>query len=405
MKLKIALIFILFILITVLTFGAVVNADEFIIKPEKVNYYDSIYSATPGGSSFFDPDKTYNSFFSPYAVSKYTMNVHFEINFGLYFNFDGLYSSDGNFTDSQLKSLNQSVMDQFYMDSLDSLITDLDYDFRLNSIYPNYTTKKLEFSYFLSGSYALTSTTGSLGFYSVSDYEIYGPGIKLGYLNSTIDSTYCSIFALEGYYVSSGSYVHTVYNFPYPVTATDFVFVNEISIDGRTDTINSESKVKSTLYLNNLFLYNDYTVGKIGGVFNFQYSEKLNNSVFDFYLQSSSFYNAHSDISNNSELIISINSGKLLFYSEDIIYSGGENYGDWTSNNCDWYDIPCHLGNAIGYLVYEFPLTKPITTLFSGLVGYLDAFFDISSEFSDVEVIYGVVITMIAVAIIVALIK
>ena len=79
MKLKIALIFILIIIITVLTFGSVVNADEYIIKPQNVNYYDSIYSATPGGGTFFDPNKTYNSFFSPYATSEVKVNSSFSV--------------------------------------------------------------------------------------------------------------------------------------------------------------------------------------------------------------------------------------------------------------------------------------------------------------------------------------
>ena len=58
---------------------------------------------------------------------------------------------------------------------------------------------------------------------------------------------------------------------------------------------------------------------------------------------------------------------------------------------CSWYDIPCHLGNAILYLLYEFPITKQLFTLFSSVIVFISQFFSLITSFSGLGVLYSFV--------------
>lgn len=399
MKLKISLIFILIILITVLTFGAVVNAEEFIIKPEKVNYYDSIYSATPGGSSFFDPNKTYNSFFSPYAKSEVKVNSSFDFSI----NFDFRYQSiSGILTDAQINNLINAISSYFFLIRHNGSGS-FSYDIKEVQHVFHYDQNYFQVAFNIKYNSNLIIPSGTLGFYNVKDYNIWGPIFEIGLTNYFSELPYvqnCYVSAFRIWTVSMSSN----YELPIICTANNLVFVFKSGITS-SDIPLTSFNVPSNLYLNGNLVDSRTTKGVFGGVYDLQFDNSLKNSHFNLSLSSSSDWSSYDDVSNLREVILFFEFGTLIPYSEDVGYSGGQNYGSWSSNSCDWYDIPCHLGNALGYFVYEFPLTKPITTLFTGLVGYLDTFFDISSEFSGVEVIYGVLITMIVVGIVVALFK
>ena len=59
-------------------------------------------------------------------------------------------------------------------------------------------------------------------------------------------------------------------------------------------------------------------------------------------------------------------------------------FGSPDYQTCSWYDIPCHLGNALSYLIYEFPLTKPIYTFFKSVFGLISPIFDFFKLFVDI---------------------
>lgn len=399
MKLKIALIFILIILITVLTLGAVVNADEYIIKPEKVNYYDSIYSATPGGGSFFDPDKTYNSFFSPYATSEVLISSDFYLDGAISVGYDYI---SGELSQSQKDSLIKYLKDCFYLIQHNGSGT-YSYDISLSLSF-DYSSKYFVIWFSINYNSSLTIPSGTLGFYNVSDYDIWGPIFSVGYTKFNDDLGFIRGLTYRSFFVDSFS-MNSEYTLPIICTADCMVFLYSATFTGVINSAISNS-YNSILKINNVLIDQRSTASKIGGVYDLHYDNNLSNRIFNIDLSTDTSW--WMPIQNNDEfeeLVFTFEFGTLIPYSEDVGYSGGQNYGSWSSNSCDWYDIPCHLGNALGYFVYEFPLTKPITTLFTGLVGYLDTFFDISSEFSGVEVIYGVLITMIVVGIVVALFK
>lgn len=50
---------------------------------------------------------------------------------------------------------------------------------------------------------------------------------------------------------------------------------------------------------------------------------------------------------------------------------------------CAWYDIPCHLGNALVYFMKEFPLTKPIMNFIDGAFILLALPFDLLLQLSQ----------------------
>ncbi len=396
MKLKIALIFILIIIITVLTFGSVVNADEYIIKPQNVNYYDSIYSATPGGGTFFDPNKTYNSFFSPYATSEVKVNSSFSVDIV----YDLKYSSISSSIDKT--KLLSSLMSHFYLVSHNGSGS-YSYDIKSTGLDIFYNQSYMQLFFKVTYDSMLTIPSGTLGFYNVSDYDLWGPIFEIGLNNYFSDLPYVSDCYVSNFRIRSIS-MQSNYTLPILCTADNLVFVFKSGITSTEIQLVSQSYT-SSLYLNGIMIDTRKTSGVFGGVYDLNFDNSLRNAYFELSMNGSSDWSKFDDVSNLREVILFFEFGTLIPYSEDVGYSGGQNYGSWSSNSCDWYDIPCHLGNAIGYLVYEFPLTKPITTLFTGLVGYLDTFFDISSEFSGVEVIYGVLITMIVVGLVVAMFK
>ena len=277
------------------------------------------------------------------------------------------------------------------------------YDINVIQYHFYYSENYFQIAFNIKYDSRLSIPSGTLGFYNVINYDIWGPIFEIGLTNYFSDLPYVENCYVSNFRVWSVE-MSSNYILPMLCTADNLVFVFKSGITS-SDIQLVNFNVKSDLYLNGNLIDSRNTVGIFGGVYDLHFDNSLKNTTFNLSLSSSSGWSSYDDVSNLREVILFFEFGTLIPYSEDVGYSGGQNYGSWSSNSCDWYDIPCHLGNALGYFVYEFALTKPITTLFTGLVGYLDTFFDISSEFSGVEVIYGVLITMIAVAIIVALIK
>lgn len=68
--------------------------------------------------------------------------------------------------------------------------------------------------------------------------------------------------------------------------------------------------------------------------------------------------------------------------------------------NCDWYDIPCHLGNALLYFLYVFPVTKGLFSLINGAYTFITETFGFIALWSGVGIAFAVVMTFIILRII-----
>lgn len=79
----------------------------------------------------------------------------------------------------------------------------------------------------------------------------------------------------------------------------------------------------------------------------------------------------------------------------DSVSSGTPDY-----QNCDWYDIPCHLGNALLYFLYVFPVTKGLFSLINGAYTFITETFGFIALWSGVGIAFAVVMTFIILRII-----
>ena len=77
------------------------------------------------------------------------------------------------------------------------------------------------------------------------------------------------------------------------------------------------------------------------------------------------------------------------------VSSGAPDY-----QNCDWYDIPCHLGNALLYFLYVFPVTKGLFSLINGAYTFITETFGFIALWSGVGIAFAVVMTFIILRII-----
>ena len=246
MKLKISLIFILIILIMVLTFGAVVNADEYIIKPDKVNYYDSIYSVTPGGSSFFDPDKTYNSFFSPYATSEVKVTSSLSCSFALYFSYDYISPS---FNDNNFSVLKNDLIDSIRLLHHNGSGT-YSYDIKVSDNY-ELTTGYIIVYFNITYNSKITIPSGTLGFYNVSEYDIWGPSFMISYSPLEYDYTFLSNAKVSRLWLNYIN-IECDYNLPIICTSNAFVLVLKSGFSTVVGGINPDSHIISKLLVNGI---------------------------------------------------------------------------------------------------------------------------------------------------------
>ena len=75
-------------------------------------------------------------------------------------------------------------------------------------------------------------------------------------------------------------------------------------------------------------------------------------------------------------------------------------------NTCSaWYDIPCQLGNAITYVIYEAPIISPIINFFDGFIDLIQSLVTYITWFEGLGLIFGVFIVIFFIRMIILLVK
>ena len=188
------------------------------------------------------------------------------------------------------------------------------------------------------------------------------------------------------------------YDFNQIVSSTSFLsYFQSVATFNGNETLWQSVDYDVTMNCNDVVLYNVDDLNIPGGVFDVQFTQQLRTTVFEFdtYI-SSGYYGFNSQEQEIYDVPgFDVSLGKMIPYSENIAYSGGVDYGDWQSTSCSTFDIPCHLGNAIGYLIYEFPLTKPITSLFTPLLTFFDSNFDLLQSFSGGGILFAAIVAIV----------
>ena len=154
-----------------------------------------------------------------------------------------------------------------------------------------------------------------------------------------------------------------------------------LSINGQSDFssyTNTQGWTKSALYtLSDLTRINSFSFAVFPDFNSVDYKTYFNNSVsstnepfvLDFYVRGFNFW------VDTSDTLLPGVGGNIQNYQQ-----------------CNWYDIPCHLGNALLYFLYEFPLTKGLYTLFSSVGSFLTETFDFLNAFSSVGLVFSFVL-------------
>lgn len=79
-------------------------------------------------------------------------------------------------------------------------------------------------------------------------------------------------------------------------------------------------------------------------------------------------------------------------YTTNGFVRGGSELGGFTTQDCEWYDIPCHLGNAVLKLLFDFPLTSGLIKLVNTIFSAVDSSFAFIGLFSGLGILFTVFI-------------
>lgn len=75
--------------------------------------------------------------------------------------------------------------------------------------------------------------------------------------------------------------------------------------------------------------------------------------------------------------------------SNVILPPGSNSEAEYKS--CQWYDIPCHLGNAMSYFIYDFPVTAPIIQFVTILLGLTELTYNQMLLFTGIGTLFVLV--------------
>lgn len=399
---------ILLVLVVALYIFTVFNtvSAETQIKPISVTRYDTIYDPY-GGSGFWDDSKLYSTFFSPYSTQPVHVNAIFNVSFRLQFNMSPFDVSRWSYISSTLVDNAMSSFDVIYEDKLEgSDARSVSKSVRAD--YNDNTEIMLTYSIILEVSGSVQA--GSLAYYDVQNYQTYGDRFRL-YASITdlgMDQLFSNCYLTYFWYQDSSAQVN--FNFEQFITSDNLIVLIAMApyLDGSSGDQSFNPTSNYTLSLNGVDMYSNSKGGYIGGVFDINFEDNLHNQSLNFDL-SGGFYDYVSIPDNlvlsNPGFVVDCYFGKVIPYSRNQQFTGGVDYGSWQSTSCDTFDIPCHIGNAIGYLIYEFPLTKPITSKITPLIGFFEAGFDVLNSFSGVAVVFGVISCIIVVSVVFAFIR
>lgn len=395
MKVKLACFVLLLILIlTLFVCCSFVSAESNMLVPESVRVFEYMDSDSYPEDSFWnDTTSKYNSFFSPYSTQPVDISGVYSL-FLVYHLVGDLYTGslsnlelwdicyDSISSQFDLIVVTGNELYQYHSLSLDGYV----YSDAKNSHVVIY----MDVDVVLDGSVS----AGSMAYYNLSDYEVYMFTCEIPQFKSICPD----IKNLVPYAIDYHCQYNVQYDFNQIVTSTSFLtYFQSVATFNSNETLLQPVDYYVTFNCNDVYLFVDSDLNIPGGVFDVQFTQPLRTTVFDFEtFISSSYYGFNSQ---EQELFdvpgFDISLGKMIPYSENIAYTGGVDYGDWQSTSCSTFDIPCHLGNAIGYLIYEFPLTKPITDLFTPLLVFFDTNFDVLQSFSGAGIVYAAIVAIV----------
>ncbi|MGN0772111.1 MAG: hypothetical protein ACI4MI_05960 [Christensenellales bacterium] len=152
------------------------------------------------------------------------------------------------------------------------------------------------------------------------------------------------------------------------------------------------------VYLDDYFL-GEYTFKNCRGLIESQFNYNLNTNKVKYIVKPKNNVDFVIENPTQDYLLFKYTISKVIPVSSYETL-GGDIYGEWQSKSCKTFDFVCHLGNGLGYLIYEFPLTSSITKLVAPIGEFFINSFRFLEGFSSIGVAYGVIFTMIMISVI-----
>lgn len=144
---------------------------------------------------------------------------------------------------------------------------------------------------------------------------------------------------------------------------------------------------KGDFYSDNLEI-NDFPATSTPTYANLNEIINLGNFVYSNFPRSLKVYNSNlsfQPFANGTCFIVDFSEMNLFARAQSQLVVGvGSQLADYQV--CEWYDIPCHLGNAFVYFMYEFPLTKPIVSFLSSGLSILSLPFEFLGKLSSMTI-------------------
>lgn len=398
----------LLIIIMSCIMAPVCAAENIPFAPTSNIYYEHLwYSSDIGG--YLNPEKQYKQQFSPYATSM--MNIKGTV--GLAIANVYTFTATRTLTDADKKSISDWYL-EVYGDTTKIIKYELALGGILKDIHivPNSSNMEISWDNLGNNKYLflmyqpfscyfdIDVPVGSFVFSNNTDYQKDDSilHILIDQCAGWNGTSYISDVKLETIrFWPYRKVCDITYTFPTNIITNKLVFDYRFTIENNGNFIYDNIKLKAKLDNYNLgtFTFID-NCGVIES--NFDYSLNTNSVHYTLEVDGTQIINPSMPYPDDY-FKYSFKIGKVVPISTYDTY-GGDTYGSWQSKSCKTFDFVCHLGNGIGYLIYEFPLTSSITKLVAPIGEFFIKSFDFLEGFSSIGVAYGVIFTMIIISVI-----
>ncbi len=405
----IIIVYLLVILMSVIM-APVCAAENIPFAPSSNVYYEHLwYSSDVGG--YLDPSRNLHQQFSPYSISLMNMSGYYHLHG--YQTYD-LTTKYNTLADSDLNSYRNHVLsvleDCIYINSNKlaegAVINRLDLSPASYSITINYVsackyTMYLYFNFYVN--FDVDVPVGSFTFSNINDTskDLSILSINVDQVSEWAETSLVSKCNLISVTLTPWGLLSDItYKFPTNVITDKLVFSQSYSVilDDSELSMSPEVNVK----LDNYNLGN-FTMKNFAGVIESNFDYALNANSINYQTALVGFPTNTCPTKPVTHFTYNFTFNKLVPVST-YSTSGGESYGTWQSKSCQTFDFICHLGNGLGYLIYEFPLTSSITKLVAPIGEFFIKSFDFLEGFSSIGVAYGVIFTMIMISVIMFLV-
>lgn len=400
----------LLVILTSVFMAPVCAAENIPVEPSSNVYYPHLwYSSDIGG--YLDPARNLHQQFSPYSSSLMNMSGYYHLHG--YHTYD-LTTKYNTLADSDLNSYKNHVLsvleDSIFINSTKfaegAVINRLEVNPATYSISFDFVSDCKYLMYLYFNFYVYFDIDVPVGSFTFADKNAFEKDPSIFSVNVDQVSEWAETFLVPQCNLKSvtltpwGLLSDITYKFPTNVITDKLVYSQKFSVNLNDEFLSLSPEVNVKLDSYNL---GNFVMKNFEGVIESNFDYALNANNINYQTSLVGFTTNSCPSKPVTQFTYNFTLDKLIPVSS-YSTSGGESYGTWQSKSCQTFDFVCHLGNGLGYLIYEFPLTSSITKLVAPIGEFFIKSFDFLEGFSSIGVAYGVIFTMIMISVIMFLV-